>query len=216
MSDNATQQRPSHEAMQKLIRAARDVSDFEIAFNRTDYMMERTHQAQIAHGGGRWDWCVQWAVARYHQEAWTDVFELDRKTCLLLLECLYRHYEPDKEDPSDFKTLHALDVCKEFGTDKIDRILTIFLPMDKANAFYKMTAPGQVHPGLSWYCKLHTVQELTEHGVTPNENGKGPLNRRYVQLVQLANQYLTERGLPRIGKHWEQYLQPDMPPTAAS
>ena len=206
--------RPTHSELQKLIRLAKDVTDFDILYNKMDFMLERVNRAQVEYGKGRWEWCVRWAVARYHQQMWADVYEMDRKTVLLLLEYLWRRHQPDQDDPEDFKTLSATEVCKEFGTDKIDRILNIFLPMDKANAFYKMAPRGnpQPPPGLKWYSKLHTSQDLEARQVEPSENGKGPLNRRYMQLLWLANEYLDKKERPRIGKHWEQWTEPDMPP----
>lgn len=205
--------RPTHADLQKRIRCATDVTDFDLLYNDMDFIMERVNRAQLEHGK-RWDWSVVWAIARYHQEEWAIMYELDRKTVLLLLEYLFRRYQPDQDDPQDFKTLSATDVTKEFGADKIDRIMNIFLPMDKANAFYKMAPRGnpQPPPGLAWYSKIHTAQDLEACKVQPNENGKGPLNRRYIQLMWLANDYLDKKERPRIGKHWEQWIEPDMPP----
>lgn len=207
---------PDHEELQQRIRNARTVDEFNNLYVDMDIIFQRVHGEQMAFGNV-WNWCVGWAVQRFKdsKKSWSLEREKDRKTSLLLLEYLWRRYEPDVEDGrpdfKTFKTLSKYDVVKHFGTEKIDRILGMFLPMDRANCFYKMTPPGASVPGFSWYSKVHT--DLDKYGVTPNASGKGLLNRRYVLLTQLCNQYLEEeKGLPPIGKFWIHWMEPAMPP----
>lgn len=207
--------RPTHAEFLKRIRNATHIEDFELIYNQLDFMIEEVNRAQMNYeNGDRWQWSIGWAVARYRQHSWSNSFEMHRKTVLKFVECLWRRYQPDPDDPPSNRTLTESDIVKEFGVDNVDRILGIFLPMDKANAFFKMTPliANSVRPGLSWYSKFHSKELLRQQGVIENANGRGPLNRRYIQLYYLCNAYLSRCGEQPIGVTWKHYLEPKNPP----
>ena len=56
---NTATSRPTHADLQKRIRNATDVTDFDLLYNDMDFIMERVNRAQLEHGK-RWDWSVVW------------------------------------------------------------------------------------------------------------------------------------------------------------
>lgn len=105
------------------------------------------------------------------------------------------------------------DVFEKFGTHKIHRLLSIFLPMDYYNAMHVLSDPILD----SWYTKTHSPEQLK--GIPPNSNGLGPLNWHYVSLVNRAHQYLKKKrdekseenseAYPAIGDPWNDLFQPN-------
>lgn len=196
------------------IEKADCITEFDSLHGVLDGFITAFYEAQCKHGTDfeqRWKFCVRWAVACSRSKPWAADYEYYRKTVLLLLEYLFRRLEQG--------ILSRDDVFERFGTTKIARILYIFLPVDKANAFFKMRQDNDDPNspiGLSWYHKFHSRDEL--EGIVRNRSGKGALNWRYKELFDRANKYLAEKRAEfplkylRIGEDWEHLFDPENPP----
>ena len=173
----------------KCVKALRRVYDDQSFID----MIDRVSAAQQEFGDP-WLWSVLWANARQQQHDWAKLPEESRKTVLLVLQALYNKYEAEMEAPGGPSEELRKQIFGTFKTEPIARILKVFLPMEKANAFYKMNE-GK---GLHWYCRAFP-KERQDKGVPENANDKGPLNKRYVRLYVYGNQYLASKNMVRMG-----------------
>ena len=202
-----------HEKMRQMIFAAKTVQDLKLASSQIAFtkMMDRVATMQKKFGDP-WVWSVCWANARQNEETWADPPEEARWTALKLLQCLYNLYKDEFDSEQGPSAATKEEVFGTFGPASIARMLKIFLPMDKANAFYKMDDGEGVH----WYCKNYP-QERQAAGVPENANGMGALNKRYVKLFRYGNEYLQSKGMPPMGGpevaiFLEQYFIPEASP----
>lgn len=172
-----------HVSVRRAIRSAKTVEAFRGAYELLEPLLTAVSASQLACETGVWQWCVNWAVARYRRQTWADPYEEARRTCMLYLQCLCDVFE----SPRWSSVTTATDLLA-LGPEKIDCILGIYLPMDKANAFYRLVGPGSSLPGMPWYCKLHSDQELLSCGLVPSQLKTNPtMNRRYKLLVDACN-----------------------------
>ncbi|KAL7580352.1 hypothetical protein ACA910_004381 [Epithemia clementina (nom. ined.)] len=89
-----------------------------------------------------------------------DALNKDRKVCLNLVYEMVNAWE-DLKDESDAKAFEK-SIREEFGLDKLHRILSICMFMDRAQSLYRMQIPTSIYYGMHWYSKSHLDTDSPE------------------------------------------------------
>lgn len=108
---------------------------------------------------------------------------MDRKHCLNLVYSLVNTWQDNK----DFLIQFEKSIPKVFKTERLERILRICLPMDRAQALFKLKLnfDTDTKPGIPWYSELQLPflnQEFISH-TEKFPSHKPPMNKRLFRLV---------------------------------
>ena len=110
----------------------------------------------------------RWACALHDNDVVAVALNRHRKIALTFAYRLY-NLVIDKDAPTVEAAIAAV------GEERLQNILAICVPMDRANSLYNMQPIGAAHPGMHWYADEHA----TALGSTlDNYTGFATINKR--------------------------------------
>ena len=123
------------------------------------------------------DWAKDWA-----RRSGPEYDRLDecRKSCLNLVYSFYDFCHSSRRSEEAIRT-----ACDKFGAERVHNILSLCLPMDRANCLYHMTLPGET-PGMHWISKKDLESE-DYRWLKEGYRGFGSINKRYQWLAETFN-----------------------------
>ena len=213
-----------HNRIRRHILDCVSIQDFCDLYQEEDYQgcLCRLEQAQLGHQD-REEWSKSWA--QQLSDGTPNAIDLnhDRKTALELLYGICNRWKPrsssneNAEENSTAPTVTEWDIVKHFKEQKVQRILTLTLHMDRANAFYNMIDKTTNRRGLHWYSKEDASQllemSLTDDGTYYSadiivRNGGHTINKRLKWLFEIQDLHLMDD--PNLAK----WIQPMITPLA--
>lgn len=198
------------------------ITDFVLRYQSNDF---QTALGNLYDAVGEDTDYYSWAVSFYRKfqknpnDEELNKVNLYRKTCLKLLYDLVDYWKKH-----DFGKEIELLIKNIFGIYRLKRILAICLPMDKAQALYKMQEPCNPKPGMPWFSELHledidggkndwqipftfTKQypeyELKLFDIKSNYNGTAPMNKRLFKMLVVESFGLLD------DPEFKKYIIPD-------
>jgi hypothetical protein len=179
-----------HAELKERIKQCERIDEFEQVYDSAAF--QRTLRTiRVAQGVAPVDeWSKDWAI-RMRAEAAADV-ELNecRRTALNFVYELCNRWKDDEcEDVTDES------LVKEFKGHRLINILQLVLPMDRAQALYRMIYPFKAAYGMHWVSELQAAQPVvtTDDATTTTtwgqlvqaEGGIYTMNKRYLWLMDL-------------------------------
>lgn len=174
--------------LRQMMREAQTIRDFLAIYDSPQYQaaLRRLRQAATSEIDV-WAWAKAWAIRMRNEDmdeqavAWNQ----DRGVCLLQL------YEICDRVSHGVLTEH--DVVEGYSGHRVVNVLQYCLPMDRAQALYKMQYPGATKLGMHWIAK----QQLTEEWKKILGDGRPTLNKRILMLINMKGLGLQENKVFR-------------------
>jgi hypothetical protein len=193
-----------HEELKRQIRQCERIDEFEQVYDSAPF--QRTLRTiRVAQGIAPVDeWAKDWSI-RMRREAAADVElnECRRTAVTFVYELCNRWKDEECEDVTDES------LVKDFKGHRLTNILQLVLPMDRAQALYKMIYPGKTAYGMHWVSEAHAglpvdLDDNTTSTTTGSETSTttttwGELVRAEGGVYTMNKRYLWLVSLPGLG-----------------
>ena len=169
-------------------------------------------------------WAKAWALQMRHERKDAVALNRCRKVLLRLLYSLcdawkQQQQENEPHSHSVATTTNTTNtsiatnsndrILHEFGRERIVNILQLALPMDRAQALYKMVYAGATTYGMHWFAPQHVTRSPHYWQRIQDTCGGFPtMNKRYLWLYECDSLALPQH-CPSIGR----WLEPQLVPT---
>jgi hypothetical protein len=176
------------------VQQCQSIEDFVFVYESAPFqtimarMRRSCHEAMVKHNQTIEQWAHDWAVRMRGALDGPDVdLNLYRKAGLVLLYELCNAWMVDKDNTS----VTAESIVAKFQGHRVENILLLALPLDRAQCLYAMMYPSSTNHeyGMHWVSSEHyTSNEQTEdwEDLVRLHDGRSTMNKRLVWLSSLT------------------------------
>jgi hypothetical protein len=189
----------AHDAALRRIRACEKMDDFIGEYDSIYYQQCMQNLRDAVGTADTEAWAKEWAIRMRNEFAEDVALNRDRKVCLELLHRLCERWK-SKKDPS----ITDSAIVKDFGRLRISRMTEVCLPMDRAQALYKMQYDNTKDIGMHWFGQKHADKFPNWRAILNNyDAGFYTINASFLWLMEVDEL--------RLQQHWAKWLEPESP-----
>jgi hypothetical protein len=171
---------PHDEALQ-WIRKCDTMDDFLNMYESTFYQKCLLNLKNAVGNIDKKVWAKEWAIRMLNEKPYEQDMALnrDRKVCLQLLYTLCKRWKSQ----SDLSITEST-IADEFEAYRIKKIMLVSLPMDQAQALYKMKYDDCEDVGMHWVARQHVEKSPEWKTILKENDGEPTINECFLWLTE--------------------------------